>query len=69
VDCNDNNECTIDACSGGTCTHLPATGPCDDGNECSFDDACVAGVCRGARCPTGTICCDLGSCVPPSHCH
>lgn len=69
MDCNDNNPCSDDACSGGICTHTPNGGPCDDGNECTFDDHCVGLLCRTTRCPSGTICCDLGSCIPIGDCH
>jgi len=50
---SDGDACTADACSGGaagsctapdpdngTATNTPATGPCDDGNPCTFDDSC-----------------------------
>lgn len=46
-ECSDGNPCTVDGCSLGQCTHMtaPDSTPCDDGQECSFADQCVAGVC------------------------
>jgi len=45
--CDDGNPCTSDACSGGSCVYTPLTGPlCDaDGDLCTVDDYCNAGVC------------------------
>ncbi len=48
--CDDQNPCTRDSCNpslADLCLHEPQAGPCDDGLECSTDDACVAGTCRG----------------------
>lgn len=62
-DCNDNEDCTIDAC-------VPAQGcvnylivipiPCDDGNSCTTNDTCQIGVCRGTapNCDDGNPCTD-----------
>jgi hypothetical protein len=46
--CNDNDPCTIDTCvpSSG-CVHQTNLGPCDDGNSCTANDTCSAGVCAG----------------------
>lgn len=45
ADCNDNNACTNDACSSGTCTYTNNTAACaDDGSACT-NDVCSAGVC------------------------
>ena len=54
----DGNDCTADVCNAtGTCTHLPRSGPCDDGNPCSVGDACNAGACvPGSPAPAGTAC-------------
>src|SRR5262249_54116979 len=41
----DGNLCTDDVCDGaGTCTHVPNTAPCDDGDAGTFGDACSAGA-------------------------
>jgi beta propeller repeat protein len=50
VDCNDGDPCTIESCSPTLgCGSTPADGViCDDGNECTDDDACAQGVCQGA---------------------
>ncbi|MBM4346356.1 MAG: hypothetical protein FJ100_23520 [Deltaproteobacteria bacterium] len=39
--CNDNDPCTLDACSKGVCSKTPLN--CDDGNPCTID-SCKAGV-------------------------
>jgi len=65
-DCNDNNECTDDACVGGICQHTPNTLPCDDGDDlCTTNDACSNGTCTGTpKCPSGTTCDpDTGDCL------
>lgn len=52
-ECNDNNVCTEDVCSGGACvnTAIPgccvANAECDDSDVCT-DDACVANACEHA---------------------
>jgi alpha-tubulin suppressor-like RCC1 family protein len=36
--------------------------PCDDGNACTTDDACLAGLCRGntaVECPEAALVCDV----------
>lgn len=66
-------ECVAaDACHlPGSCD--PATGlckpklassgtPCDDGNACTSDDACLAGICHGStavECPDAALVCDV----------
>ncbi len=58
TDCDDNNPCTKDSCSGSlTCAHLavPAT-PCDDGDGCTAYDTCTNGTCKGSACPLDQFC-------------
>jgi hypothetical protein len=65
-DCSDGNACTTDACDpgdpgadGNGCTHVPNTGPCDDGNFCNGTDTCSGGSCSvhaGDPCTTGAEC-------------
>ena len=70
VDCNDNNACTTDSCSGGTCSHVAVTDgtTCDDGDACTTADSCTAGVCGGAAldCNDNNACttdsCSGGTC-------
>ena len=52
LSCNDRNPCTDDACDPVTgCTFTPRDGACDDGDACTSDDTCSAGMCRGVdRC-------------------
>jgi len=58
--CDDGDVCTVDACGGmGTCSHQPLTGPvCSDGNSCTAQDTCLAGVCSGLAvvCDDGEVC-------------
>ena len=46
-DCDDENPCTDDACVEYTCTHANNTAPCDDGDDCTMNDACFLGSCSG----------------------
>jgi len=53
LDCDDQNECTVDACkAAGTeweCLHQPVEGAaCDDGDLCTEGGQCVKGVCAGS---------------------
>jgi MYXO-CTERM domain-containing protein len=57
LDCDDQNECTIDVCDAGIgCAHTgsPQGSPCDDGDPCpeadacDGDGACLPGACGGA---------------------
>jgi hypothetical protein len=74
ADCNDNNPCTADVCTTGTCHNNPSSGAsCDDGNFCTVTDVCTAGVCGGAardcsaagdQCNNGTCNEATNACVP-----
>jgi cysteine-rich repeat protein len=59
--CDDQNPCTTDLCNPatGACVHIPAAGPCSDGNACTEGDACSGGVCVGGaarECDDGNPC-------------
>jgi len=66
-DCRDDNPCTSDWCDSvaGECRHSPLTGAaCDDGLDCTDQDRCQAGVCRGqSTCDDGNPCTD-DACTP-----
>jgi len=72
--CDDDNPCTDDVCSDGVCINTANNAPCDDGDACTYADACRNGVCTGGVskvCNTsGDPCrenvCDsaTGRCVP-----
>lgn len=80
LDCDDDNDCTADACNPGSgCTHddVPLEGStCDDGNTCTESDTCTGGVCGGTplpqNCDDDNPCtldvCDTGSggCLHPT---
>lgn len=53
-ECDDENPCTTDTCSSGTCFHTDNTNSCDDGLYCNGVDACAGGSCSihaGNPCP------------------
>lgn len=71
-DCDDLNPCTKDFCETESeeCRHTPLNdGPCDDGNLCTLDDECFAGVCDGepAKCDDGNSC-TKNLCAPQEGC-
>lgn len=50
VDCDDNNDCTIDYCIpvSADCGHTPVNDQsCNDGSVCTLGDTCDNGVCTG----------------------
>ena len=71
VVCNDDNYCTDDSCDPETgCAHVLNQLPCDDGNACTINDICAAGICTGgkdANCNDGNPCTD-DVCDPESGC-
>ena len=63
----DDNQCTDDVCDGaGLCTHPNRTGPCNDANQCTSGDTCVAGACVGSALPDGAACDDFNDCTDES---
>ena len=74
-DCPDSAECSEGVCGPPACT---PDEPCDDGDPCTYDDACVEGVCSGTayNCDDGKVCtedvCDgAGNCdskIKPGKC-
>jgi len=80
LDCDDQNECTVDICKaleeGWECEHQPVTGSaCDDGDPCTTGGQCQAGECldTAPKCsdadenPCNDPACDpvTGDCLPP----
>ena len=72
--CDDDNPCTTDSCDPASgCVFSINDLPCDDGDACTFSDACLDGVCLGdpVTCVDNTLCtadeCDpgLGCVFPP----
>ena len=68
VDCDDDNECTVDLCDPGTgqCLHDAFASDgigCDDGVPCTSPDECQAGVCK-----TQVKLCDDGSACTVDSC-
>lgn len=57
--CDDNDACTTDACTAGTCVHTKTTAACDDGDACTEADSCATGTCVG----TAKVCDDKDSCT------
>jgi hypothetical protein len=68
ISCDDANPCTDDSCNPKTgCVHTFNVAPCDDGDACTKNDACAAGVCSpGAAvvCVVLDQCHAAGVCVP-----
>jgi len=76
ADCDDGNPCTIDRCAPTDrqadlqgCVLTPEVNgtPCGDGDGCTQDDTCQAGVCTGGDPVTCTAldqCHDAGACDP-----
>jgi hypothetical protein len=55
ADCNDNDRCTIDSCSAGTCTHAQSTSDPACTSICRSNADCPANDCFAATCePDGT---------------
>jgi hypothetical protein len=72
ADCDDDNPCTSDVCSGGVCSNPPANdgASCDDGNVCNGTDTCAGGACQSAgplNC-NDTNPCTTDSCLAQSGC-
>lgn len=71
--CADPNPCTLDVCDpveGCIHTPIPDTGACDDGNACTTDETCTAGVCLSAApldCSDGNPC-TTDYCDPDTGC-
>ena len=66
--CDDGNVCTVDGCdkATGKCTKANATGPCQDGQACTEDDACKDGACSAGAaktCDDGDACTSFETCV------
>ncbi|MCB9739740.1 MAG: hypothetical protein H6747_10770 [Deltaproteobacteria bacterium] len=76
--CDDGLRCTADTCTPGTgvpgtavCSHTPLTGPdCQDGDACTFADACKSGVCAGTAFVPGVAAgpCDDGDACTADGC-
>ena len=68
--CNDGNPCTMDLCDFMfTCKHVADAGAevCDDGDACTTEDICVAGICVGVvlkDCSDGLFCNGEETCDP-----
>jgi hypothetical protein len=64
LDCSDRLPCATGVCLAGACQYAPANegGNCDDGNDCTNNDACAGGECAGV----GTDCDDGNPCTTDS---
>ena len=47
VDCSDRLPCEAGVCTAGVCQYSFTNSPCDDNDECTFNDRCRRGVCQG----------------------
>ncbi len=48
TDCNDNNPCTTDSCSGTKCVHSKIAGCCGKDTECNDSNVCTYDTCNVA---------------------
>ncbi|MGB0716945.1 MAG: cohesin domain-containing protein [Phycisphaerae bacterium] len=61
-------ECREGYCGfGGVCLTqaINNNGSCDDGSDCSINDRCIQGTCRGFKCGDPSLCIDGPGCVGP----
>lgn len=71
---DDNNSCTAEMCDpdlGCVVTNLADRSDCDDGDPCTIDDICIAGVCEsgsGVSCHDGNPC-TIDSCTGNGECN
>ncbi len=64
LDCSDGNACTDDSCVPGSgCVHASNVQPCDDGSQCTVNDACEAGQCKPGKAQS---CDDANACTQDS---
>ncbi len=63
ADCDDFNPCTGDKCLASLCIYPPdVISPCDDGDDCTQQDVCHGGLCKGIpdpKCDTEEVCCQV----------
>lgn len=67
--CDDLDPCTDDLCDAANgCTNPFNVAPCDDGDLCTIDDACLEGACAGIEviCDDTLYCNGVESCDPDS---
>ncbi len=76
-DCDDQDQCTTDTCTDGSCSNVDNTAACNDANACTTNDTCAAGVCAGTAvvCPAGQSCnastgnCQVITCTTSANCN
>ena len=68
--CDDDNVCTANSCDHdfGCQTRYVQGASCDDGDQCTEVDRCVAGGCVGTDKPNGTSCDDSQFCTDDDVC-
>ena len=66
---DDDDPCTVMTCPAGRCVLETTSGPCDDDDACTRNDACVEGACEGDTidCDDGEAC-TTDTCDPASGC-
>jgi len=72
LDCADKNACTADSCDPGKgCINAALDGtPCEDGNGCTVNDTCKAGLCMAGpgQISTDNNPCTDDACTPSTGC-
>ncbi|TNF26340.1 MAG: hypothetical protein EP329_21415 [Deltaproteobacteria bacterium] len=68
--CDDGNDCTADSCHPHSgCVHEVIEGSCEDGDLCTINDTCVAGLCHAGEARTcDDTQCATASCDPTVGC-
>jgi hypothetical protein len=62
-ECNDNNACTTDTCSSGTCYNTPISGCCTSNSECNDNNACTTDTCTSSN-----VCSHTNACASDEEC-
>jgi Dictyostelium (slime mold) repeat len=64
--CNDNNVCTTDTCTGGSCQHVAISGCCTSSSQCNDNNACTTDSCSSNTCQNTVV---SGCCTSNSQCN
>ena len=73
AECDDHVACTVDDCTGGTCSHSLATACCSADLQCDDFDACTVDLCQQGACNhlavADPLCCNQdGDCDDKNDC-
>ena len=64
TNCDDKNPCSADSCDATKgCQHSAVSGPCNDNDKCTENDACKDSACNGAAIDVEKVCDDNEVCT------